>query len=74
MDEVNTGLEEHNAVFNSSSPAQLYPSCAQIQIESDFSGSLPEGIKIPDALQHTSPGKTPKTAFVAVALSWHSRD
>ncbi|KAF3025051.1 hypothetical protein E8E14_014436 [Neopestalotiopsis sp. 37M] len=56
MDEVNTGLEEHNAVFNSSSPAQLYPSCAQIQIESDSPGSLPEGIKIPDTLQHTSPG------------------
>ncbi|ETS73783.1 hypothetical protein PFICI_14729 [Pestalotiopsis fici W106-1] len=56
MDEVNTGLEEHNAVFNSTSPAQLYPSCAQIQVESDFTDPLPQGIKIPEALQHTSPG------------------
>ncbi|KAH8196752.1 hypothetical protein TruAng_009071 [Truncatella angustata] len=56
IDEVNTGLEEHNEVFNSSSPGQLYPSCAQIQIESGFGGNVPEGIKIPEAFSHASPG------------------
>ncbi|KAI1848649.1 hypothetical protein JX266_005508 [Neoarthrinium moseri] len=56
MDEINTGLEEHNEAFNSSSPAQLYPSCAQIQVESDYSGDLPRGIPIPESFSHTSPG------------------
>ncbi|KAF2004387.1 hypothetical protein P154DRAFT_572046 [Amniculicola lignicola CBS 123094] len=35
---------------------QLYPSCAQIEVESDVTGSLPKGIKIPEDLQPKSQG------------------
>ncbi|KAI8947023.1 glycoside hydrolase [Xylaria longipes] len=36
---------------------QMYPSCAQIQVESDAIGdSLPKGIRIPEDLSPTSPG------------------
>lgn len=59
IDEVNTGLEEHNEVYNSTSPAQIYPSCAQIEVVSRYDDALPEGILIPEALSHTSPGKIP---------------
>ncbi|GAW19297.1 hypothetical protein ANO14919_087830 [Xylariales sp. No.14919] len=52
-DLVNTGVFEFNFT---SFPAQLYPSCLQIHVESDFEGSLPEGIKIPEDLMHESPG------------------
>ncbi|KAK9771610.1 putative Glycoside hydrolase [Seiridium cardinale] len=65
IDEINTGLEEHNDGFNSTAPAQIYPSCAQIQVESDYSGELPAGINIPEDLSHTSPG-------MAVTLSMYS--
>ncbi|KAI0534911.1 glycoside hydrolase [Xylaria digitata] len=37
--------------------AQMYPSCAQIQVESDaIDGMLPKGIKIPEDLSPSSPG------------------
>ncbi|KAI1284704.1 glycoside hydrolase [Xylaria sp. FL0933] len=39
--------------------AQLYPSCAQIQVESDAStNTLPKGINIPEGLSPSSPGMT----------------
>jgi hypothetical protein len=37
-------------------PAQFYPGCAQIEVESDVTGTLPEGIKIPEDLTHYGPG------------------
>ncbi|KAI0166931.1 glycosyl hydrolase family 61-domain-containing protein [Hypoxylon sp. FL1284] len=41
----------------SSSLAQLYPTCTQIQVESEFDGDLPSGgILIPEDLSPTSPG------------------
>lgn len=44
--------------LGSYSPAQLYPSCAQLVIEGESSGPLPKGIIIPEDLSHYSPGKT----------------
>lgn len=36
---------------------QFYPSCAHIEVESEASeGGLPEGIKIPEGMDATSPG------------------
>ena len=35
---------------------QLYPTCAHIQVESEYSGSLPEGISIPEDLADDKPG------------------
>ncbi|KAI8626161.1 glycosyl hydrolase family 61-domain-containing protein [Xylariaceae sp. FL1651] len=41
----------------SQSPAQIYATCAQIQVESDVKGgTLPVGVQIPEDLSHTSPG------------------
>jgi hypothetical protein len=36
--------------------AQLYPSCAQIEVESEIEGSLPQGIHIPEDVRKKSPG------------------
>lgn len=35
---------------------QMYPSCAQLNIKSDATGALPEGVKIPDIFSPESPG------------------
>jgi len=43
--------------------AQLYPSCAQIQVESEVVGSLPKGIKIPEDLCKNCSGKESDTLF-----------
>ena len=37
--------------------AQLYPSCAQIQVESSATGELPKGVKIPETLYPEMPGE-----------------
>ena len=39
------------------SEGQLYHSCAQIQVESDATGSLPKGVLIPEAFQYDKPGQ-----------------
>jgi hypothetical protein len=36
--------------------AQFYPTCAQILVKSNVTGSLPEGIKIPEGFNKTEPG------------------
>jgi len=54
VDLVNTGLKYDNS--DSQVPAQLYPGCAQILVESKFGGELPAGIKIPEDFSHASPG------------------
>ena len=36
--------------------AQLYPTCAQIRVVSEYSGSLPKGILIPEDLADDLPG------------------
>ncbi|TGJ82975.1 hypothetical protein E0Z10_g5805 [Xylaria hypoxylon] len=59
-DLVNTGVFEANVT---TFPAQVYPSCLQIRIESDFEGSLPAGIKIPEDLMHESPGMATSLAM-----------
>jgi hypothetical protein len=38
------------------SDAQMYPTCAQIEVMGGVSGDLPKGIKIPEDLQNESPG------------------
>jgi hypothetical protein len=43
--------------FISQSPAQLYPSCAQIEVESESTTTLPEGVLIPDAFLNKAPGR-----------------
>ncbi|KAI0134080.1 glycosyl hydrolase family 61-domain-containing protein [Xylariales sp. AK1849] len=53
VDEIWPGLEEPGF---SHALGQFYPSCAQLLVESDVSGPLPEGIRIPEDLSHTSPG------------------
>jgi hypothetical protein len=47
-------------VFNYwNSPAQLYPACAQIVVESSAFGALPKtGIKFPEAFDPGMPGKS----------------
>ncbi|KAI0443598.1 glycoside hydrolase [Xylaria telfairii] len=43
--------------YNDTLYTQIYPSCAQIRVESDVvGGSLPKGIRIPEDLSPTSPG------------------
>jgi hypothetical protein len=51
LDEVNTGIQNETGAV-----AQLYPSCAQLEVKSDFTGSLPAGVNIPDVLTDASPG------------------
>ncbi|KAF2869913.1 glycoside hydrolase [Massariosphaeria phaeospora] len=36
--------------------AQLYHSCAQLEVASDVTGSLPKGVLIPEAFQYDQPG------------------
>jgi hypothetical protein len=36
--------------------AQFYPTCAQILVKNNVTGSLPEGIKIPEGFNTTEPG------------------
>ena len=40
-------------------PAQLYPSCAQIRVESTATGSLPKGVKFPEVYDPKAPGEYP---------------
>ncbi|CAJ2509423.1 Uu.00g144490.m01.CDS01 [Anthostomella pinea] len=62
FDLVNTGT--HGVYANNETwtdPAQLYATCAQIQVESAASGALPAGIGIPEAMSPDSPGMTTST-------------
>ena len=37
--------------------AQMYPGCAQLEVESEYEGSLPKpGVKIPEVLEIGQPG------------------
>jgi hypothetical protein len=51
------------------SPAQLYPSCAHIEVESTASGGLPEGVKFPEAYEPDMPGENPAGILPPV---WYS--
>ena len=42
---------------------QIYATCAQISVESEYSGDLPEGIKIPEGLSKESPGMSTSLAM-----------
>lgn len=45
-------------VFNYwTTPAQLYPSCAHIIVESKATGALPKGVKFPEAYDPKMPGE-----------------
>jgi hypothetical protein len=47
--------------FNGTLYAQMYPTCAQIEVESDSSlEALPKGIRIPEDMSQESPGKVPQ--------------
>jgi len=51
------------------SPAQLYPSCAQILVESAATGALPKGVKIPEVLFPDMPGENHYLPFVQTMLT-----
>ncbi|KAH8166266.1 hypothetical protein CIB48_g1931 [Xylaria polymorpha] len=54
FDVVNTGVIQPGFT---EWPAQLYATCAQIEVETDGEvGALPKGISIPETLAHFSPG------------------
>jgi primosomal replication protein N len=37
--------------------AQLYPTCAHIEVENSVSGDLPKGVKFPEAYEPSMPGE-----------------
>ncbi|KFA73937.1 hypothetical protein S40288_00925 [Stachybotrys chartarum IBT 40288] len=51
MDQVNPGLYPDGL-----SLAELYPTCAQLNIQSNSTAALPAGVKIPEAMIHHAPG------------------
>ncbi|KAH7123543.1 glycoside hydrolase [Dendryphion nanum] len=48
VDQIWPGVREYSA--------QIYPSCAHIEVESEYAGDLPKGVKIPEIFSATSPG------------------
>jgi hypothetical protein len=61
MDSVNIGMhtmpKDGSDWIWQSGETQVYPGCAQIEVQSDYTGSLPEGgVQIPEALFTKSPG------------------
>jgi len=53
MDLIWPGVEESGTSIE----PQLYPSCAQIEVEGAVVGELPKGIHIPEDFSKKSPGK-----------------
>jgi hypothetical protein len=47
-------LQDSGAVNNY---AQIYASCAQIEVESEYTGPLPKGVRIPEDMDVGSPGR-----------------
>jgi hypothetical protein len=56
MDQIWPGVSENGDHGPTQIEPQLYPACAQIEVESAITGELPKGIKIPEGLSNTSPG------------------
>lgn len=52
IDQIWPGVSESGTQIE----PQLYPACAQIEVESATTGELPKGIKIPEGLSNISPG------------------
>jgi hypothetical protein len=44
-------------IYGNFDPAQLYPSCAHIRVESASGAKFPDGIRIPQNLDQYSPGR-----------------
>lgn len=66
FDLVNTGVIQPGFT---EFPAQLYATCAQIQVESDGEvDALPKGVLIPEALDHLAPGMTTTLAMYQSTL------
>lgn len=57
MDLVVPGLWEP-PIYTADVP-QLYATCAHLSIASEATGSLPEGVKIPEVFYTTEPGTLP---------------
>jgi hypothetical protein len=69
MDSVNIGMhtmpKDGSDWIWQSGETQVYPGCAQIEVQSDYTGSLPEGgVQIPEALFTKSPGKHPSRRII----------
>jgi hypothetical protein len=58
VDQIWPGVYESGEHGITQIEPQLYPACAQIEVESAISGDLPKGIKIPEGLSNLSPGMT----------------
>jgi hypothetical protein len=50
--------------------SQLYPSCVQIEVESEVKGELPKGVKIPEIFFPEEPGKFRFSWSVIVGFMW----
>jgi len=60
MDLIWPGVEESGTSIE----PQLYPSCAQIEVESTMTGQLPKGIRIPEDFSKKSPGMSIFSVFL----------
>ncbi|KAF2875390.1 glycosyl hydrolase family 61-domain-containing protein [Massariosphaeria phaeospora] len=59
MDLLWSGVQsEYIKIGEDGSLAQMYPSCAQLNIVSESKAALPNGVKIPDIFQPLEPGMT----------------
>lgn len=56
IDLIYEGMTYDGADFKSHADAQLYPSCLQIEVASNATGTLPKGVKIPEVFSPQSPG------------------
>lgn len=56
--------------YSGNIPGQMYPSCAQIQVESNAQGVLPKGISIPKDFSHESPGMLCSFTFHLSVVDW----
>lgn len=57
MDSVNLGFHVGQNWKWQNAETQVYPGCAQIEVESEYSGNLPEGsVSFPEALYNEAPG------------------
>lgn len=54
--------------------AQIYATCAQILVKSDVTGSLPEGIMIPEGLNGTEPGMSRENRIARQGTKCHDID
>jgi hypothetical protein len=66
MDVLSAGVvNDWTKIGDLGSMAQLYPSCAQLNIVSESKGTLPRGVSIPEIFALDAPG-----LYSALTLLW----